>query len=507
MNSARRVADPFIRLREVISYCPFCHYWNMMTPELKKTYFMCYWPEERVRRHLEMLKAFGYNSIQTTANPLIAVFAGIDPKQWRTRLIWMCQTAKQLGMSVAQHLWANAACDQTDGKWDTSSRALDWHSPDDRARLEIWYRDQVELTPYVDRLITHWGDPGGPVCDQCTIDTAIEMHNHILGFFRKANPRLQTAFSLWYLTFGYTKWPGYTDPGGVAAKKTLDPESEIVLGVSNRMADGVNFDWCAELKASDFDAIIANKRRVGIWAWYTSDIEIEPSLHVRTDLMQRYFRSLPAQTRTDVVWHTTDDNTQGLNMHNLYVAGHLMQDPSLDAQKLLDEFVVGFVGERQAPAVAAALRAIEQTRTRSRCFDYRIEDNDPTYLDQLERKAPVTLPAGWVAARVKTVEAALEGLRTVTLDPAFKTAWPVTLSPALYLGELNAHLLSIRQMLAFLEGVSAVIRLCAGGAPKAQLEAAINALPPVKYDPAHTAGLDARVYEKKLAALKKAYLE
>jgi hypothetical protein len=77
------------------------------------------------------------------------------------------------------------------------------------------------------------------------------------------------------------------------------------------------------------------------------------------------------------------------------------------------------------------------------------------------------------------------------------------MEPAEYLGELNAHLEAIRQMLAFLKGVREVEKLQAEGAPNEKLEAAIAALPKVVYDPAHTAGLEADIYKQKLAALKK----
>jgi hypothetical protein len=78
------------------------------------------------------------------------------------------------------------------------------------------------------------------------------------------------------------------------------------------------------------------------------------------------------------------------------------------------------------------------------------------------------------------------------------------MEPTEYLGELNAHLEAIRQMLAFLKGAHAVEKMQAAGAPADKLEAAVASLPKVVYDPAHTAGLEAGIYQQKLAALKKA---
>jgi hypothetical protein len=224
------------------------------------------------------------------------------------------------------------------------------------------------------------------------------------------------------------------------------------------------------------------------------------SMFVRTEVMQNYFRNLPPQVRTKLEWHIIDDNFSGLNMQNLYVAGKLMQDPSLDAQKLLEEFSRGFVGEANAPAVTAALRAIEQARTRSLLYNAKVEDA----LAPASGAKGTPLPPRWLDDATTAVDAAIAGMKTVKLAPDFKTAWPVTMEPAEYLGELNAHLEAIRQMLAFLKGAHAVEKMQAAGAPADKLEAAVASLPKVVYDPAHTAGLEAGIYQQKLAALKKA---
>ena len=518
----KKQPEPFIRTRELFVCHPNSPYWNQMTPVLKQKHFIPHWTDERVRRHLEMLQAFGFNSLQFTANPASAVYAGVDPQLWRTRLVAMLRTARELGMSVAQFVWGNAVCDQQGGEWDIAYRALDWHKPTDRARLEAWYRDQAELAPYVDRVITHWSDPGGPVCKQCTIEAAIEMHNHILAIFRAAKPEIRGAFSVWYLgtadEWCEGRWHGYAGPVPLAAHRSLDPQTDIVVGSEHRMAVGIDpgrrmsaaeaaeiIRTCAgsRVSAADMDAIRQTGRQMAIWGWYTADMEIEPALHVRTNILQDYFRNLPPQTHTGVAWHSLDDNCVGLNMQNLYVAGQLMQNLALDAQHLLDEFAEGFVGKSNAKPFAAALRAIEQTRTRSRCFDYSGAGLDPADRAPAEQRATTQLPPHWLNDSTTLVAAALDGLTTVRLGTGFKPAWPVTLAPGEYLGELEAHLKSIQQMLAFLQGVEYFKALQRRGVPAAQLTAALHALPPVVYDPAHTAGLEANVYREKLAALKK----
>jgi len=449
---------------------------------------------------MEMLKAFGFNSIQVGANPLNAYWVGADPHQWRRQVVFRCKVARELGMAVSVAVWGAAVADTAQGGQQFSE--LDWHKPEERARLDAWYRDQAELAPYADRVITHWVDPGRP--QQGGIDTVVEMHNAILTIYREKNPKIRGALSTWFMSGleSLHRYPGYEGPGRLAAHPKLDRNTDIVIGLMNYGADGVNMDPSGELKAADLEAIAATDRQAGAWGWYTADNEIQPALHVRTDVLQNYFRSLPPQTRTKLAWHSLDDNFQGLNMQNLYVAGKLMQDPSLDARKLLDEFVTGFVGKSNAPAVAAALRAVEQARTRSRL--YQAMAADAVAPQGAEAPAQQFLPANWLDETTTAVDTALRGLQTVKLAPGFTPAWPVTMEPVDYLDELKAHLEAIRQMLAFLRGVREVERMRAAGEPANKLKAAIAALPKVEYDPTHTAGLEAEVYRQKLAALTKA---
>ncbi len=271
----------------------------------------------------------------------------------------------------------------------------------------------------------------------------------------------------------------------------------------NYWADGIHSDPDGELTPADLAGITACHRQAGVWGWYTADIETDPALHVRTEVLQRYFRDLPPETSSTLAWHSIDDNFSGLNMQNLYVAGKLMQAPSLDAGALLREFVRGFVGEANTPTVTAALRAVELARTRSQLYLAVPKD---AVVPERFRQFRNTLDDAWLEDATRAVATALAGMDTVQLSPGFQPAWPVIMEPGEYLQELRAHLVAIRQMLTFLRDARDIERLHAGGASPAQLEAAINALPVVEYDPAHTAGLEAQAYRQKLEELKMAVL-
>ena len=194
MQTVKQV--PFIRNREVVTSTPWGGWVREhMSEELRRRFFLSHWPEARLRRHLEMLNAFGFNSIQISGNPCGAWWVGADEREYRQQQIFRCRVARELGMSVSVAVWGAAVADQFQkGSGFTVGQQfaeLDWHKPEDRAQLIAWYRDQAEIAPLADRVITHWAtDPG--FFQQGGIDTAVvEMHNHIMGIYREKNPQIR----------------------------------------------------------------------------------------------------------------------------------------------------------------------------------------------------------------------------------------------------------------------------------------------------------------------------
>jgi hypothetical protein len=118
-------------------------------------------------------------------------------------------------------------------------------------------------------------------------------------------------------------------------------------------------------------------------------------------------------------------------------------------------------------------------------------------------KDPKGLPLEWVRDNLSNVERAIRDLADVSVDPDFKPSLPLTLSPAEFLAELRAHLDAIRRHLIFLGETEKVAQLRQQNAAVERIRAAVDALPRVEYDPAHTAGLESWIYRQKLASLRK----
>jgi len=501
MTTAANTANkPMIATREVITSSPWASWIkDRMSPELRAKMFAPLWPEWRVRRHLEMLRAFGFNSIQVSV-PTQAMWVGGDMESWRTRQRWMLTIARELGMGTAQFVWGAAIGDPAvAGRKMLQGQQvaeMDWHEPDDRDRLLDWYDREAELAELVDRVVTHWIDPGRP--QRGGVDTVVELHNTIVERFRRRNPRLRGALSTWFMP---TAYPDFESPGALAAHRNLEPDSDVTIGLMNYGADGVNRDHAGQLDAAELRAIGESGRRAGVWAWYTTDNEINPALHVRTQALENYFRNLPANAvREHLAWHNVDDNFCGLNMQNLFVAGRLMQDPAQDAAALLAEFARGFVGERDAPALVQAWRAIELARTRSMNYHVRIEDTIAPETGDRDDRVP--LPPDWLEQAAGATTAARAAVSKIGVPPQHQPPWPVTLEPADYLAELQAHLAAIERMLDFLREAENVRQMHRRGASAERLHASLDALPRLEYDGAHTAGLEAAVSKQKRAELE-----
>lgn len=501
MNTSR---SPFIPIREVIMYCPNSGIWNAMTPKLREQYFMCYWPDARIRQHVAMLHAFGFNALQVSVVGQMPRNAGTTMEEWVPRVNVMIDAGHALGMSITQFVWGNAVSSLDPHAADPHP-LHDWHQPEHRNALyQEWERSARAIGAKADRVVTHWCDPGGatPDCTDCTIHTAVEMHNAIMEVFRRVNPRIAGYISNWMLYPGNKSfdhgWPGYDGVHSIANDRDLDPASGVAIGIMNYGNNGERLDPCGQLNPADLHMLTEAGRRGAVWAWYTTDVEILPALHVHTKLLQNYFRSLPVETTNAVDWHTVDDCCSGLNMHNLYLAGHLMQDPSLDAEALLREYADGFVGPEAAPILVRALAAVEHARCRSLRYDLKVGDPN----EELHDKLADALPPDWADQGVDMARSSLEELSGLTLPAGHQPPWPVTLSPHEFLYELVAHLRAIEQMLSYLKAQGDVRRQLAKGASPDLLEAMIAALPEVTYDPVHTAGLERQAYLQHRQTLK-----
>ena len=490
--------QPFIRRREVTMSCPngWGGYWEReVSPRIKER--ICYelWSPEALSRYLDMLKAFGFNSIQTMETTQAYANTGVTREALRPKILHLLKAARERGMT-ASHIIASNVCydpEARDPRFPVTRFDLCWHDPVERRILEEHYRYQSEYAPYVDHLVTHWADPGGGKegCERCNYRGALELHNTILTIFRARNSKIRSTFNTWMLqSSGWNRWPGL-NLDSILHSGILAPDAGVAIGLMNCGADGRRLDWAGQLKSEDVAAIRETGRTAGIWGWYTTDMEILPSLHIHTDILQNYFCSLVEPSGGWIDWHTVDDTCHGFNMPNLYVAGRLMQNPGENARELIDEFLHLYFGNEIAPLMAEALRVIEKTRGQSLRYAAQVGDpSEELHNADMRATRELTGKSSWRKDILALAEEAGKRLEHVGIRADHVPPFPTPMPPADYLEEVKAHLRAIAQFMRFLIEADQVWQLLHQKAAPEIVQAAIARLPEVENSSEHLVHLE-----------------
>ncbi len=482
----KQTGEPFIKIREVIwgdpspvqeSCIPY------ITDTIYQKYSVGNWDIARLRTYVDMLKAFGFNSLQLYDLWQRYFNAGwrippedwsncpqeypkkADPRDWPEKMDAVADYARSIGLRTTLFVWGNAAFDyRTNTIPDRFSL-----EPDDPAALEIleqYWDHQAEHAPHFDHIVTHWADPGGCKGDACTIESAQKLHNEIVRRFRKKNPTIQSTFSLWMLhSSRFNKWRGYKDVHTILDAGILPDDVMLCL-------DGNG----GRIKLSNAKTISKVGRKVGIWGWYLADNEIRPSMHVRTNVLGHALGKLPPEAHKLIEWYSIDSNCHGLNMQNLYVAGKLMRNPEADARTALREFVAGAFGPANVARVEKVFRSIEKTRG---YWSYKS-----------------TSPANLSIAR----EAHKLALG-ITIPKGFNPAFPMVISPKQLAKELVAQTEAIVEFYEFSIAAAKVEQMKKEGAGQEKIKTAIENLPKVKAPTEWLTNLEYVSYLRKIEEL------
>lgn len=414
-----------------------------ITDRIHQKYAIQNWDIARLRTYVDMLQAFGFNSIELYDlwQAYLNAGWGTDPKDWPEKMDAMADYARSRRMRTTLFLWGNAGFEYNERK---PHFHLCWNDPAERDILEHYWEHQARHAAHFDHVVTHWGDPGGCERNGCTIETAQHLHLEILRRLRANNPTMQSTFSLWMLHHPrFSKWAGYEGPHTVLQSGILPPE--VMIAVHSSPSD-FNFDTVRQIAQAG--------RKVGVWCWYLANHEVTPSCYVRTSRLKDYFADLPEEAHELIEWHSLDANNHGLNIHNLFVAGRLMRDPHADAQAVLREFIAGAFGAENVDRVEKILLTIEKARN---CPGYR---DDPQATPEQARDAHRLA-------------------REISIADTFSPAFPMVLSPRELAGELVAQTEAIAQFLEFRAGARDVEQMKRRGASPEQIDAAIAELPAV----------------------------
>ncbi|MBO4326582.1 MAG: hypothetical protein J5950_04870 [Clostridia bacterium] len=201
-----------------------------------------------------------------------------------------------------------------------------------------YYDIYADLAPYADRVIAHFFDPGN-LTDMTSIIYFIKL---LASKFRAKNPDIKIAVDTWGSPADY-------------------PQALIDAGMKDVMLMELPFlpVWREQGKRASFrEGIKKLGCGLGVWGWYTADMEIDQlaSMTVNGRVLKDVLSQTRAQADNVLVpsyWSETD-SYHVLNFFSLYAAGHLLIDPDDDPDSLLIEsaaLITGNVGEDTARLV------------------------------------------------------------------------------------------------------------------------------------------------------------
>jgi len=344
------VRTPLIKGREVT----FCWPWiraglGVADMELKliKKYSPPCWTEDRLRRNVDLLDSFGYNSIELDDEWVLLdhlAKVGITRQDQSQTLRTVADQLHKNGQMFSLGVYGSSVKDFKIGKEYWRPGAC-WNDPCEREVLITEYNYQADTYgACTDRIVTQWSDFGGqPGCEKCTIKTALEQHNVIVEKFRAKNPNIQSAFNMWNVIPSI--WPGYKNYDSVLDAGILS--KDVIIAIPGRF----RLDPARNILEKDYTP--------AVWCWRTLDIEIWHGLHVHTKQLEDYFRSIPPEIAGKLAFHTVDNISQFLILSNLYVAAQLMWDQNQSADQLVREYLRGMFGAENTDAMASIYKAIE----------------------------------------------------------------------------------------------------------------------------------------------------
>ena len=448
---------------------------DIITETMYKKYACPNWDIAKWRKYIDMLVAFGFNSIQLSDTSLSYRLAGWGdyPREWPQKVAAIADYARSRGLRTTFFIWGTVGFDYRDNT--PYLKGLCWNDPREREILEQYWEHQAWHVSHFDHLVTHWGDPGGCKRGGCTIETAQHLHNEIVRRCREHNPTINSSFSLWCID---NAWPGYKDVHTVVDAGILPAEVMVAVGTDYSM-DRIPG------KLREVQEIATAGRKVGVWGWYLADHEMLPSLWVRTASLKDYFSKFVGQTYEQTEWHTIDSCVPPLNMHNLYVAAKLMRDPQADADAALGEFLAGAFGPPNVAALKRVFDVIHNTRgeqinwTRGGTYG---KDSVPD---------------------VTVVQEVHQAVVQISIPEDFRPAFPMVISPQEFLAELAAQTEVMVEFLEFSAAAAQVEEMKKEGKPEEEINAAIADLPQVAAPSQWLTTLEYCLYLQKLGELKK----
>jgi len=426
--------EAWVKVREY-AICPWRPHFvrgQFYNPYANKNADIFNYSEEEIDLYVQMMGKLGFTGVQILNTCYTwSTFGSIDDAQEKIKQI--AKAAKKHGQTVT--LWV----------WAAQFSAYGWVEPDflpskdayfgsypsgayeDKETFQLfdrYYTKYVELAPYVDRLISHFFDPGA----LSDYNDVIQFNKLLEGKFLAANPNMK---------FGIDTWGKSGFDNALIEKKS---------SLSNYMLLELTMPTSASARAEFRNKAKSNGFESGVWGWYTAEYETDQMAGMYVNA--KVLKSVYHQMRRDVdhvgvpVYWSEMSATHIYNIFTMYAAAQLLINPDRNPDELLLEIAEMVFGAKYKDQIFEVLSLIQDARSGDSWNTYWWTRAD--YIIKTANKQIVN----WndILARAEKAEHLLRNLKE---NADFTPSIPLPKSPATLIEMILPHIMQIKQYAQF----------------------------------------------------------
>jgi hypothetical protein len=428
-------ASPFLKNRELmlaeIQWNPTPGEQKIL-PELQRQFDFINWDSPTLDAYVDLIDCFGYDSVQLDSPGGLAKYAGgmVTKAEAESKAEQILRRARQNGMGTSFFVWGQ------EGVKDAMQNRNCPRDPEQLADIHAMYLNIIQrFGAFIDRWVMHWADPGGCLKNGCTIDTPQVVTNDFAEILLQRGLPATVSLSLWGLRWrcwewhwesaqSATSWPGYESWRSVVESGVLAPTIAINL--------------MRHYKYEVAQAIKGQNRKAGVWGWYLNDQEINPGMHIHTQILDSEFHRMDATAGKLLDWFSLEDNNHILNAPMLYVGAQMLWDHKTSASDALFDFCDAMWGPEAAPPIHQAMLALESARCGPGEYVVNLDlwPNDYSCNQGRGSQSP--------EQDLARCQDALKALDSVKADPGYVAKFRLPIGADRWLGHLRAHLEYVR---------------------------------------------------------------
>ncbi len=405
--------------------------------------------DDQLYEYIKMMRHCGFTGIQVT--DMCSAWAGYSGYEFvHQRLRFMADVAHSMDMKFTLWVWGAEFngygwVDDTVVYHNYNEYTYARECPEALATFEKYYTIYAELADCSDRVIMHFNDPGN-LHDSGDIGFYAQMFRTMC---LEKNPDIDFGINC------------YTQQIDLAAVKEFTGEGVTVY--SSIVHDETEWQTRRDFRQYSRDL----GYEVAIWSWNLCEMEIDQiaEMNVNAKLISKCYQY--TRTNDDMLkptYWSEMDSYHMLNMFSLYVSGHLLQNPDLDPQVILEECAVRVVGEEYSQDLLEVLNIIQDARTGESWGEFKF--GYPEYLLTSDE-----YPAEELLERCNQAIPKLETMIAASLE---ENSIPLAISTTDLLSLILPHLVQIRDFAQFRVDLASLEMQAANGMSGEELRAALD---------------------------------